>query len=74
VPSEWFTLLAEPPKAKPQLPVELDGARIQTLRGDTAFSYYVPNPKGPAFMTLLEKTFGKNITTRTWDTVAKCAK
>jgi hypothetical protein len=34
---------------------------------------YVPNAKGPAFMQLLEKTFGKAITTRTLDTVAKCA-
>jgi hypothetical protein len=25
-------------------------------------------------MTLLEKTFGKDVTTRTWDTVAKAAR
>jgi len=25
-------------------------------------------------MTLIEKTFGTNVTTRTWDTVSKCAK
>ena len=30
-------------------------------------------PCGPVFMALLEKTFGAAITTRTWDTVRKCA-
>ena len=30
---------------------------------------YVPGPKGPVFMGLLERTFGANITTRTLDTV-----
>jgi hypothetical protein len=32
---------------------------------------YLPRPGDPAFMRLIEKTFGKNVTTRTWDTVAK---
>jgi len=35
---------------------------------------YLPTPKGPVFMTLIEKTFGKDVTTRTWDTVAKVAR
>jgi hypothetical protein len=34
----------------------------------------VPNANGPVFMTLLERTFGKDITTRTLDTVQKCAR
>ena len=37
------------------------------------FSAYVPGPRGPVFMTLIEKTFGTALTTRTWDTVRKCA-
>ena len=32
-------------------------------------SAYVPSAKGPVFMALIEKTFGKDVTTRTWDTV-----
>ena len=32
-----------------------------------------PNPRGPVFMTLLERLFGTEATTRTWDTVRKCA-
>ena len=44
------------------------------MRGAEAFSVYVRHPKGPVFMTLIEKTFGKEATTRTWDTVAKVAR
>jgi uncharacterized protein (DUF1697 family) len=68
------TFLAAPPQPKPKLPIELDGARILSISGSEVFSAYVPSPKGPAFMTLLQKTFGKEITTRTWDTVSKVAK
>jgi hypothetical protein len=42
--------------------------------GQEVFSAYVPSPRGPVFMTLIEKTFGKEVTTRTWDTVRKVAK
>jgi uncharacterized protein (DUF1697 family) len=61
-------------KAKLKLPVELHGARILALRGDTAFGAYVRNEHGPVFMTLIEKTLGKDVTTRTWQTVEKAAK
>jgi len=44
------------------------------VKGGEVFSAYVRNPKGPVFMTLIEKTFGKETTTRTWDTVAKVAR
>ena len=68
------TFLREAPKAKVSLPVELHGARILALDGREAFTAYVPGPKGPVFMELIEKTFGKDVTTRTWDTVAKVAR
>jgi hypothetical protein len=29
------------------------------------FTAYVPSPRGAVFMTLIEKTFGTNVTTRT---------
>lgn len=63
--------LARP--AKP-LPIELDGARILATNGREAFSAYVPGASGPVFMKLIQMTFGKEVTTRTWDTVTKCAK
>jgi uncharacterized protein (DUF1697 family) len=68
------TFLSAPPNPKPRLPVELGGARILAVAGNEVFTAYVPSPKGPVFMTLLEKTFGKDITTRTWDTVTKLAR
>ena len=57
-----------------RLPIELSGARILALRDGAVFSAYVPSPKGPVFMTLIEKTFGKEQTTRTWQTVEKAAR
>ena len=56
-----------------ELPIERDGARILRLAGTEAYTAYEPGPQGPVFMTLLERTFGKDITTRTFDTVRKCA-
>ncbi len=67
------TLLREPAGRRIQLPVEVDGARILVARGREIFTAYTPSPRGAVFMTLIEKTFGKNVTTRTWDTVRKCA-
>lgn len=68
------TFLRKPYTEKLTLPIEFDNARILEVVGSEVFCAYLPSPRGPAFMTLLEKTFGKNITTRTWDTVKKCAK
>jgi uncharacterized protein (DUF1697 family) len=68
------TFLREKPKTRLKLPIELDGARILSVRGTEIFSAYVFSPRGPVFMSLLEKTFGKDITTRTWDSVARIAK
>jgi len=67
------TFLRDPPKAKLDLPVELHGARILCLKGHEAFSAYIRTPHGPVFMTLIEKTFGREVTTRTWETVKKVA-
>jgi len=67
------TFLRQPPTSKLSLPVELDGARILCSKGREIFSAYVPGPRGAVFMTLIEKTFGKGVTTRTWDTVKKVA-
>lgn len=68
------TFLREPPIKKLKLPIEFEGARILTMRDGEVFSAYVRNPKGPVFMALIERTYGKEVTTRTWDTVAKAAK
>jgi uncharacterized protein (DUF1697 family) len=68
------TFLRGKPKRALELPVELDGARILRIEGGEVFTAYVPTPRGAVFMGLIEKTFGKQVTTRTWDTVRKVAK
>lgn len=68
------TFLRGPSDVKLKLPVELDGARILAVKGAEVFSAYVPNPKGPVFMKLIERTFGRDVTTRTWNTLSKIAK
>jgi uncharacterized protein (DUF1697 family) len=67
------TFLREPHKAKLAMPVEKDGARILARKGREVFTAYVPGARGGAFMRVIEKTFGKSVTTRTWDTIRKCA-
>lgn len=68
------TFLRTLPASKPRLPVELDGAQLLCVRGRDVFSAYVPTPRGPVFMTLIQKQFGDEVTTRTWDTVQKVLK
>jgi uncharacterized protein (DUF1697 family) len=68
------TFLRDEPASTLALPPEVDGARILAVSGRNIFSAYVPSPKGPVFMTLIEKTFGSEATTRTWDTVTKVAR
>jgi uncharacterized protein (DUF1697 family) len=68
------TFLRAEPKAKLELPIELHGACILAVRGREVLSAYLPTPKGPVFMTLIEKTFGREVTTRTWQTVVKLAR
>ncbi|PYQ52651.1 MAG: hypothetical protein DMF78_10820 [Acidobacteria bacterium] len=68
------TFLRAKPKASIALPVELHGARILLLKGREVFSAYVRTPKGPVFMVLIEKTLGKEVTTRTWETVLRLAR
>jgi uncharacterized protein (DUF1697 family) len=65
------TFLLEPPAAQLELPVELHGARILKVQGCEVFGAYVRSDRGPVFMQLIDKTFGKEQTTRTWDTVQK---
>ena len=67
------TFLRKGTESKVPLPIEVDGARILRVRGGEAFSAYVPSSRGPVFMTLIEKAFGEEVTTRTWDTVKKVA-
>ena len=68
------TFLPEPFRRKLELPMELRGAQICAVERDVAYTYYVPNHVDPAFMVLIDKTFEKNCTTRTWETVGRIVK
>ena len=67
------TFLHSPAELKLDLPIERDDAVILGFTGSEVLAAYVPGPKGPTFMALIERTFGKSVTTRTLDTVRKCA-
>ena len=67
-----ISFLREPINARVALPIELDGARVLSVVGREVFTAYLPSEKGPVFMKLIEKAFGVNVTTRTWETVRKC--
>jgi uncharacterized protein (DUF1697 family) len=68
------TFLGGKPKAVLDLPIENDGARILAQHGREIYTAYVVSARGAVFMALIERTFGKElVTTRTWDTVRKCA-
>jgi len=67
------SFLRRPVSARVTLPIESDGATILSAAGREAFTVYERSEKGPVFMKLIEKAFGSEVTTRTWETVKKCA-
>ncbi|XHS78785.1 DUF1697 domain-containing protein [Burkholderiaceae bacterium UC74_6] len=64
----------QPPVPRVGLPLARDHASVFLVRGREAYTAYVPLANDPVFMGLIEKVFGKDVTTRTLATVAKCAK
>lgn len=87
--AELEALLEEDPFARFRLPptakrnvtfvrgapgaAKLADKRILAVREREILSYYTP-ADGPGFMVMLEKAFGKDITTRTWETVGRIVK
>lgn len=85
--TDWYDTHGIPPEAKrvitfmrespvPRVPLPLTEAFASVLlvQGREAFSAYRPSGEGPVFMRLIEQAFGKDVTTRTMDTVARCAR
>jgi uncharacterized protein (DUF1697 family) len=68
------TFLRAKPKTSIALPRDLGDARILCMRKTEVFTAYVRGAKAPEFMVLIEKTFGKDVTTRTWETIQKVAR
>jgi uncharacterized protein (DUF1697 family) len=68
-----ITFVRDKARQAMEIPEAADGAEVVAVRGGEVFTAYVPSDKGPAFMRLIEKAFGKEVTTRTWESVARCA-
>ena len=68
------TFLRKTPERKGQLPRSTEDAPLLRVSRREVLSAYLPSPKAPVFLRLIEKTFGTDVTTRTWNTVRKCAK
>lgn len=67
------SFLRSPVVPRVPLPLEKDQARVLCQVGREVFTAYERSPKGPVFMTLIAQAFGRDITSRTWETVQKCA-
>ena len=67
------TFLRQPVQPDIAVPIASGEARILKIAAAEVFTAYVPSAKGPVFMSLLERRFGTEITTRTFETVKKCA-
>lgn len=67
------SFLREPRSSKLALPLESDGAHVLCMIGTEVFTAYLPSANGPVFMTLIGKSFGTDVTTRTWETIRKCS-
>ena len=72
----YVTFLGAHPAGKPKLPIRSDDGSftIIGLTDSAVYSFLDLGKSGtPEAMSLLEKTFGKNVTTRNFNTVVKLA-
>ena len=68
------SFLRAPAEPRVPLPTGDDDARVLAHQGREVFSYHSSREgTGPVLMRLIERTVGREVTTRTWDTVRRCA-
>lgn len=67
------TFLRAPAEPRVPLPLARDLASVFVRIGGEVYSAYLPTARGPVFMVLIERAFGSDVTTRTWQTVQRCA-
>jgi uncharacterized protein (DUF1697 family) len=65
--------LRHAPQVRPALPVEKRSSALVALAGTEGHGYYTPGKDASAFMAVLGRMFGTEFTTRTAETVRKCA-
>ncbi len=66
------TFMRTPIESQRVLPHTVDGAQLLCLIGSEAYAAYVPGARGPVFMRMIASAYGRDVTTRTWETVHKC--
>lgn len=66
-------LLRDAPEVRPALPVEKRSCALLALAGTVGYGYYTPGNDASAFMAVLGRMFDTEFTTRTVQTVCKCA-
>ncbi len=66
-------LRTEPTSIPIKLPLVQAGSTIFALAGREVYSAYIPGPSSSGFAALIERAFSKDITTRTLETVRRCA-
>lgn len=66
-----FMRAAQAPRVP--LPLAEHQASVFLSAGREVFTAYVSTDRGPVFMGLIARAFGSNVTTRTMQTVVKCA-
>lgn len=59
------SFLRKTPTPLPHLPVKQEGATILAFQDRLTFTAYLRHPQRPVFMSIIQQTFGKDITTRT---------
>jgi len=64
------TFLRERPQP-PKLPLTAGNFTIYAVDGREVLSAYIREPGNAAFMGVIEKTFGKDVTSRTWDAIGR---
>jgi uncharacterized protein (DUF1697 family) len=67
------TFLRERP-TPPKLPLTHGNFTIYAAQGREVLSAYIREPGNATFMTILERTFGKDVTSRTWDALGRIVK
>jgi uncharacterized protein (DUF1697 family) len=67
------SFLRAPRPARVGLPLTEGTATVLHQQASDVFTAYLPGPDGPVFMKLIERAYGAEVTTRTWETLRKCA-
>jgi uncharacterized protein (DUF1697 family) len=67
------SFLRAPRPSRVPLPLTEGTATVIRQQGADVFTAYLAGAEGPVFMKLIERAYGAEVTTRTWETLRKCA-